>query len=71
MLGRKMKWVNNIDCLQERIAKTVVTDMKQVVYQIVKEQIESNTVAQASSEYAFITVSPTMKLEEKSTQSAS
>ena len=41
--------------------------MKEVFYQVIEEQIKNKMLAEASPEYAFVTVNPAMVPEEKST----
>ena len=68
MRARKLAQVNsNIEYLEAQIEKTAIAGMKEVFYQIVEEQIKTKMLAEASPEYAFITVSPAMVPEEKST----
>ncbi len=67
MQARKLKQVNNnIQYLEAQIQKTAIADMKEVFYTIIEEQIKSKMLAEASPEYAFVTVSPAMVPEEKS-----
>lgn len=67
MQARKLKQVNsNIQYLEAQIQKTSIADMKEVFYTIIEEQIKSKMLAEASPEYAFVTVSPAMIPEEKS-----
>lgn len=67
MRERKLTQVNNnIDYLKAQITKTAFADMKEVFYQIIEEQIKSKMLAEASPEYAFVTVNPAMVPEEKS-----
>ena len=40
--------------------------MREVFYTIIEEQIKNKMLAEASPEYAFVTVSPSMVPEEKS-----
>lgn len=68
MRARKLKQANsNIEYLEKQIEKTAIAGMKEVFYQLVEEQIKSKMLAEASPEYAFVTVSPAMTPEEKST----
>ena len=57
---------NNIDYLEAQIDKTSIAEMREVFYTIVEEQTKNKMVAEASPEYAFVTVSPSMVPEEKS-----
>jgi len=67
MRDRRLAQSNrNIDYLEKQINKTSLADMKEVFYQIIEEQIKSKMLAEASPEYAFVTVSPAMVPEEKS-----
>lgn len=67
MQARKLKQVNNnIQYLEAQIQKTAIADMKEVFYTIIEEQIKSKMLAEASPEYAFVTVSPAMVPEQKS-----
>ena len=67
MRERKLTQVNNsIDYLKAQITKTAFADMKEVFYQIIEEQIKSKMLAEASPEYAFVTVNSAMVPEEKS-----
>ena len=67
MRQRKLSQVNsNIEYLQAQIEKTSIAEMREVFYQIIEEQVKSKMLAEASPEYAFITVSPSMVPEEKS-----
>ena len=67
MRTRKLNEVSrNIDYLQEQINQTSITEMKEVFYQIVEEQTKTQMLAEASPEYAFITVSSAMVPEARS-----
>ena len=67
MRQRKLSQVNsNIEYLQAQIEKTSIAEMREVFYQIIEEQVKSKMLAEASPEYAFITVSPSMVPEAKS-----
>ncbi len=57
---------NNIDYLEAQIDKTSIAEMREVFYTIVEEQIKNKMVAEASPDYAFVEVSPSMVPEEKS-----
>jgi LPS O-antigen subunit length determinant protein (WzzB/FepE family) len=67
MQSRKLQKVNiNIQYLEAQIEKTSIAEMREVFYTIIEEQIKSKMLAEASPEYAFVTVSPAMVPEEKS-----
>ena len=67
MRARKLEQVNrNIEYLTAQIDKTAIADMREVFYQLVEEQTKSKMLAEASPEYAFVTVSRAMVPEEKS-----
>ena len=57
---------NNIDYLKAQIDKTSIAEMREVFYTIIEEQTKKKMVAEASPDYAFVAVSPSMKPEEKS-----
>ena len=61
-----VKVSNNIEYLEAQIEKTSITEMQEVFYTIIEEQIKSQMLAEASPEYAFVAVSPSMVPEEKS-----
>ena len=60
------KVTNNIEYLQAQIEKTQIAEMKDVFYSIIQEQIKSKMIAEASPDYVFVAVSPSMVPEEKS-----
>ena len=67
MQERKMAEVTrNITYLEAQIKKTNIAEMKEVLYTIIEEQIKSKMLAEASPDYAFVPVSPSMVPEEKS-----
>ncbi|MDA7815671.1 Wzz/FepE/Etk N-terminal domain-containing protein [Porticoccaceae bacterium] len=67
MQSRNLDKVNiNIQYLEAQIQKTSIAEMREVFYTIIEEQIKSKMLAEASPEYAFVTVSPAMVPEEKS-----
>jgi uncharacterized protein involved in exopolysaccharide biosynthesis len=67
MQDRQIKRVaSNIEFLQEQIEKTSIAEMKEIFYTIIQEQIKSKMLAEASPEYVFVAVSPSMVPEEKS-----
>jgi LPS O-antigen subunit length determinant protein (WzzB/FepE family) len=57
---------NNIEYLEAQIEKTSITEMREVFYTIIEEQIKGQMLAEASPDYAFVAVSPSMVPEEKS-----
>ena len=60
------KVTNNINYLQTQIEKTSIAEMREVFYTIIEEQTKNKMVAEASPDYAFVAVSPSMVPEEKS-----
>ena len=67
MRARKLEQVNrNIEYLTIQIEKTAIADMREVFYQLIEEQTKSKMLAEASPEYAFVTVSRAMVPEQKS-----
>ena len=58
---------NNIEYLEAQIAKTSISQMQEVFYTIIEEQIKTKMLAEASPDYVFVTVSPAMVPAEKST----
>ena len=57
---------NNIEYLEDQIDKTSIAEMREVFYTIIEEQTKNKMVAEASPDYAFVAVSPSMVPEEKS-----
>ena len=57
---------NNIDYLEAQIDKTSIAEMREVFYTIIEEQTKNKMVAEASPDYTFVAVSPSMVPEEKS-----
>ena len=57
---------NNISYLEAQIDKTSIAEMREVFYTIIGEQTKNKMVAEASPDYAFVAVSPSMVPEEKS-----
>ena len=57
---------NNISYLEAQIEKTSIAEMREVFYTIIEEQTKNKMVAEASPDYAFVAVSPSMVPEEKS-----
>ena len=67
MQQRKMaKVTRNIEYLEAQIRKTSITEMQEVFYAIIQEQVKTKMLAEASPEYVFVAVSPSMLPEEKS-----
>ena len=67
MQQRQMEKVtNNINYLQAQIEKTSIAEMREVFYTIIAQQTKNKMLAEASPEYAFVAVSPSMVPEEKS-----
>ena len=67
MQQRQMEKVtNNINYLQAQIENTSIAEMREVFYTIIAEQTKNKMLAEASPEYAFGAVSPSMVPEEKS-----
>ena len=67
MRARKLQQVNNnIEYLTAQVDKTAIAEMREVFYQLIEEQTKSKMLAEASPEYAFITVSKAMVPEVKS-----
>ena len=60
------KVTNNINYLQAQIQKTNIAEMQEVFYTIIEEQIKNKMLAEASPDYAFLAVSPSMVPEKKS-----
>ena len=57
---------SNIDYLEAQIDKTSIAEMREVFYTIIEEQTKNKMVAEASPDYAFVAVSPSMVPEKKS-----
>jgi hypothetical protein len=67
MQQREMaKVTRNIEYLQIQIKKTSIAEMQQVFYTIIEEQIKNKMLAEASPEFAFESVGPSMVPEMKS-----
>jgi uncharacterized protein involved in exopolysaccharide biosynthesis len=61
MRTRKLNQVNlYIDFLEQQIAKTSITGMKEVFYKIIEEQVKTKMLAQANPEYVFTIASKPM-----------
>ena len=57
---------NNIDYLEAQIEKTNIAEMQEVFYSLIEEQIKNKMVAEASPDFTFVPVSPSMVPEQKS-----
>jgi LPS O-antigen subunit length determinant protein (WzzB/FepE family) len=57
---------NNIAYLKAQIDKTSIAEMREVFYTIIEEQTKNKMVVEASPDYAFVAVSPSMVPEKKS-----
>ena len=60
------KVTRNINYLQEQIEKTSIAEMQEVFYTIIEEQTKNKMLAEASPDYVFVAVGPSMVPEEKS-----
>jgi hypothetical protein len=60
------KVTRNIQYLQVQIKKTNIAEMQEVFYKIIEEQIKNKMLAEASPDFAFDTVNPSMVPAEKS-----
>ena len=60
------KVTKNITYLKEQIEKTSIAEMQEVFYTIIEEQTKNKMLAEASPEYVFVAVSPSMVPEQKS-----
>ena len=60
------KVTRNISYLQEQIEKTSIAEMQEVFYTIIEEQTKNKMLAEASPDYVFVTVGPSMEPELKS-----
>jgi len=56
----------NIEYLQEQISKTSIAEMQEVFYSIIEEQTKNKMLADASPDYTFVAVGPSMVPEQKS-----
>jgi uncharacterized protein involved in exopolysaccharide biosynthesis len=61
-----IKVSRNIEYLQEQIGKTSIAEMQEVFYSIIEEQTKNKMLAEASPDYAFVAVGPSMVPEQKS-----
>ncbi len=67
MQAREVDKVNrNIEYLQKQIGTTAIAEMQEVLYTLVEEQLKAKMVAEASPDFAFVAVSPSMLPEEHS-----
>jgi LPS O-antigen subunit length determinant protein (WzzB/FepE family) len=67
MQARKVAKVSkNIAYLQAQIEKTSIAKMQEVFYAIIEEQIKNKMLADASPDYAFVSVGQSMVPEKKS-----
>ena len=60
------KVTRNIAYLQEQIGKTSIAEMQEVFYTIIEEQTKNKMLAEASPDYVFVAVGPSMVPELKS-----
>lgn len=60
------KTSRNIEYLKEQIGKTNIVEMEEVFYSIIEEQTKNKMLAEASPDYAFVAVGPSMVPEQKS-----
>lgn len=64
---RKIEMISkNIEYLEAQISNTTKPEMKEVFFTIISEQIKEQMMAEATPDYAFVTVSPSMVPEKKS-----
>ncbi len=66
-----VKVTNNINYLKDQINKTSISEMKEAFYNIMEEQIKNKMLAEASPDYVFAPVGPSMIPEKKSKPSRS
>tara|TARA_B100001059_G_C17749007_1_gene536046 strand:+ start:28 stop:969 length:942 start_codon:yes stop_codon:yes gene_type:complete len=67
MKNRKLAKVSrSIEYLQEQINNTSISEMRDVFYTIIEEEIKNKMMAEATADYAFVSVSPSMIPEVKS-----
>jgi len=67
MRFRKLTQANiNIEYLKAQIGKTSITEMQEVFYKVIEEQTTAKMLAEASPEYAFLTISKAMVPHERS-----
>ncbi len=60
------KVTKNIEYLKTQIDKTPVMEMRDAFYSVMEEQIKNKMLAEASPDYVFVAVSPSMVPEKKS-----
>lgn len=56
----------NIEYLQQQVDKTSISEMRDVFYSIIEEQTKNKMIAEASPDYAFVVVGPSMVPKQKS-----
>lgn len=61
-----VKVANNINYLQAQIEKTSIAEMRDVFYSIIEEQLKNKMLAEASPDYVFEALSPSMVPEKTS-----
>ena len=61
-----IKVSRNISYLEAQISKTSISEMREVFFTIIEEQTKNKMVAEASPDYVFVAVSPSMVPEQKS-----
>ena len=67
MQARKIQMVSkNIEYLDEQVVGNSNSEMKEVFFAIISEQVKEKMMAEATPDYAFVTVSPSMVPEKKS-----
>ncbi len=54
------KVTRNIKYLEEQITKTSISEMKEALYGIIEEQLKNKMIAEATPDYVFETLSPSM-----------
>ena len=59
------EYQNNIAYLEDRLEKTLLTDMQKVFYQLIEEQIKKLMLAEVKDEYVLKVVDPAVLPEEK------
>jgi len=64
---RKIKMISkNIEYLEAQIENSTNSEMREVFFAIISEQIKEQMMAEATPDYAFVTVSPSMVPEKRS-----
>ena len=64
---RKLEQVSkNMEYLQREISKTSIAEMKEIFFEIIKDQTKNQMLAEATKEYVFITINNSMVPEKKS-----